>query len=151
MDSKRISFFIKTVYQSCMFVGGVLLLCSGCSQHILSPTNWVPLWKTTQFKQIIAQLFGGCSIHWLHLCRGVKTPPPTSVLVMTLNHQMASLKSVELRGIHSTLSLPLLPGPLLPRVVEPDRVLSMGQTEVWHLNCPNKWLLLNWTVRNRKI
>ena len=38
----------------------------------------------------------------------------------------------------STLSLPLLPGPLWPRVVTPDRVLTMGQIE---LNCV---LILNW-------
>ena len=29
---------------------------------------------------------GCCTIHWLHLCRGVR-PPPTSVLFMTLNNQ----------------------------------------------------------------
>ena len=27
----------------------------------------------------------GCRIHWLHLCRGVRPPPLTSVLDMTLN------------------------------------------------------------------
>ena len=31
--------------------------------------------------------------------------------------------------MQSTLSLPLLPGPLYLRVVAPDRVLSMGQIE----------------------
>ena len=39
---------------------------------------------------------------------------------------------LEIRGMRSTPSLPLLPGPLWPRVVAPDRVLSMGQME---LNC----------------
>ena len=43
------------------------------------------------------------------------------------------------------LSLPLLPGPLWPEVVAPDRVLSMGQIE---LNCV---LILNWTVWNRTV
>ena len=39
---------------------------------------------------------------------------------------------LELLGMWDTLSLPLLPGPLWPGVVVPDRVLSMGQIE---LNC----------------
>ena len=39
---------------------------------------------------------------------------------------------LDLWGMWSTPSLPLLPDPLLPRVIAPDRVLSMGQIE---LNC----------------
>ena len=39
---------------------------------------------------------------------------------------------LELWGMRSELSLLSLPGPLLSGVVEPDRVLSMGQIE---LNC----------------
>ena len=39
---------------------------------------------------------------------------------------------LELWGMLSPTLLPLLPGPLWPRVVVPDRVLSMGQIE---LNC----------------
>ena len=35
----------------------------------------------------------------------------------------------ELRGMSSTPSLPLLPGPLWPGLEAPDRVLSMGQIE----------------------
>ena len=37
---------------------------------------------------------------------------------------------LELWGMQSTPSLPFLPGPLCPRVVAPDRVLSMGQIEL---------------------
>ena len=33
---------------------------------------------------------------------------------------------LELWGIRSTPSLPLLPGPLWPRMVAPDKALSMG-------------------------
>ena len=47
----------------------------------------------------------------------------------------------ELRGIWSTPSLPSLPCPLCFRMVASDRVLSMGQIELWHLNCE----LLLWT------
>ena len=39
---------------------------------------------------------------------------------------------LELWGMQSTSLLPLLPGPLWPGVMAPDRVLSMGQIE---LNC----------------
>ena len=38
--------------------------------------------------------------------------------------------ALEVWGMWSTLSLPLLPGPLWPKVVAPDRVLSMGQITV---------------------
>ena len=38
----------------------------------------------------------------------------------------ASVK-LELWGMQSNPSLPSLPGPLWPRVVVPDKVLSMGQ------------------------
>ena len=39
---------------------------------------------------------------------------------------------LELWGMQSTPSLPLLPGPHWPGVIAPDRVLSMNQIE---LNC----------------
>ena len=39
---------------------------------------------------------------------------------------------LELWEMQSSPSLQLLPGPLWPRVVAPDRVLSMGQNK---LNC----------------
>ena len=37
---------------------------------------------------------------------------------------------LELWGMQSTPSLPLLPDPLQPGVVAPNRVLSMGQIEL---------------------
>ena len=52
---------------------------------------------------------------------------------------------LELWGMRSTPLLPLLPGPLWPGVVAPDRVLSMGQIE---LNCV---LMLNWIVWNKTV
>ena len=39
----------------------------------------------------------------------------------------------ELWRIWSTLSLPLLPGPLWSRMVAPDKVLSMGQIELYDI------------------
>ena len=52
---------------------------------------------------------------------------------------------LELWGMWSTPLVPLLPGPLWPKVLAPDRILSMGQIE---LNCE---LMLNWIVWNRTI
>ena len=42
---------------------------------------------------------------------------------------------LELWGMRNTPSLPLLPGPLWPRVVAPDRVLSMGYIELTAYLC----------------
>ena len=54
-------------------------------------------------------------------CKGYETEPSDGkALVM------------ELWGIWSTLSLPLLLGPLWPGVVVPVRVLSMGQIELFN-------------------
>ena len=52
---------------------------------------------------------------------------------------------LELWGMRSTRSLPLLPDPLWPRMVAPDRSLSMGWIE---LNCI---LMLNWIVWMRTV
>ena len=66
-----------------------------------------------------------CRIHWLYLCRGVKKKP-TSVLVYDTKQSDGEVLAVlEFWGMRSTPSLPLLPGPLMPRVVAPDRALSM--------------------------
>ena len=51
---------------------------------------------------------------------------------------------LELWGIRSTPLLPLFPGSLRPRVVAPDKVLSMGQIG---LNC----VMLNWIVCHRAV
>ena len=49
---------------------------------------------------------------------------------------------LELWGVRSTPSLPLLPGPLWPGVVAPDGVLSVGWIELRHtyakMNCLSK-------------
>ena len=52
---------------------------------------------------------------------------------------------LELWGMQTIPSLWLLPGPLRPGVVAPDKVLSMDQIE---LNCA---LILNWIAWNRNI
>ena len=68
----------------------------------------------------------GCRIHRLLIFTGVR-PPPTSVLDMKLNNLIVGFKLIlELWGMQSTPSLPLLPDPLWLGTVAPDRVLSMG-------------------------
>ena len=56
-----------------------------------------------------------------------------------------ALIMLEIWGMQITPSLPLLPSPLWPRVVVPDRVLSMDQIE---LNCV---LMQNWIVWIRTV
>ena len=56
---------------------------------------------------------------------------------------------LELLGMRSTPSLPLLPGLLKPREVAPDRVLSIGQIELF-LHSSYE-LMLNWIVWNRTV
>ena len=74
----------------------------------------------------------GCKIHQLFLCRRVR--PPTSEYPGYDNKQSGGEipEMLELWGMQSTHSVPLLPGPLWPGVVALDNVLSMGQIE---LNC----------------
>ena len=75
----------------------------------------------------------GCRIHRLLLCRGVRLSPPNKCPVYyTKQYDGEVPVMLVLRGMRSTSSLPSLPGPLWPGVVAPDKVLSMGQTE---LNC----------------
>ena len=48
-----------------------------------------------------------------------------------------------------TASLPLLPGPLWPRVVVPDSPIYGSNRIVWQFKLrANKWLILNWIIKN---
>ena len=67
----------------------------------------------------------GCRIHQLHLCRGVR-PPNECPGYDTKQSDGEVPVMLELWGMQSTHSLLSLPGPLWPRVVAPDKVLSMG-------------------------
>ena len=70
---------------------------------------------------------------------------------------------LEVWGMQSTPSLPLLPGSLWPGVVASDRVLSMGQIKlncvlmlnlIWNITFFLHWncvLMLNWIVWNRTV
>ena len=69
----------------------------------------------------------GCRIHWLNLCRGVRPPPPNECPKYDIKQSDGEAPALELWGRRSTPSLSLLPRPLLPGLVAPDRVLPMGQ------------------------
>ena len=72
-----------------------------------------------------------CRIHWLHLCREVRPHQRVSWIDSKQSDGEVPVM-LKLWGMQSTPSLPSLQGPLLPGVVAPNRVLSMGQIE---LNC----------------
>ena len=68
----------------------------------------------------------GCRIHQLLLeCPGYDTRQSDGEVPVML----------ELWGMRSTASLLLIPVPLCPRLVAPDRALSMGQIELTAYLC----------------
>ena len=87
----------------------------------------------------------GTRIHRLFLYRGVRPHPNECPIYDTKQFDSVVPVMLELWGMRSTPSLPLLPGPLWLGVVAPDRVLSMGQIEL------NSVLMLNWMVRNKTV
>ena len=73
----------------------------------------IDLFKKYSYLKLSSLL--GWRIHRLLLCRGVWPHPLMSVMDMALNNLMV------LWVMHSTSSLPWLPGPLWPGVVAPDK------------------------------
>ena len=75
----------------------------------------------------LAQWAGAIDYTDLHLCQGVRLPNkcPENDIKPTDGEAPA----LEIWGMWITPPLQLLPGPLWPRVVAPDRVLSMDQIE----------------------
>ena len=67
-----------------------------------------------------------CRRHRLHLCRGVRPPPNECPGYDTKQSDDEAPVMRELWGMRSTPSLPLILGPLCPRMVAPNRALSMG-------------------------
>ena len=91
------------------------------------------------------RLSRGYRIHQLLLCRGV-TPPPNDCPRYDNKQSDGEVPvMLEFWGMQSNPSLPLLLGPLLPRVAATDRVLCRGQIEL------NYVLMLKWIAWNRTI
>ena len=75
----------------------------------------------------------GCWIHRLHLCCGVRPPPNECPRYDIKQSDGEALVMLEFWGMQSTPSLPVLPGSLWAGVVPPDRVLCMGQIELFDI------------------
>ena len=102
--------------------------------------NWI-IWNKTvfTFNSVYCPVGWGCRIHQLHLYRGLRTPSHNKGPEYNTKQSDGEIPiMLELWGMQNTPSLPLLPVPLWPRVVAPDRVLSMGQIQMCtyaKLNC----------------
>ena len=70
----------------------------------------------------------GCRIYRLHLCRGVRPTPNEGPEYDTKQSDGEVPVMLDVWG--SSPSLSSLPGSLWPRVIAPDRVLSMDQIEL---------------------
>ena len=98
---------------------------------------------------MLAQSAGcGCRIHRLHLWRGLTTPTNKWIGYNTKLFDREA-PALELWITWSKPSFPSLTDPLCPRVVAPDRVLSMDQIELFEIYSVCKQITLNWIVRNR--
>ena len=102
----------------------------------------------------VCQVGWGCRIHQLILCRRViplnKCPGYDS---KQSDGEIPVM--LELWGMGSTPSLPLLSGPLWSEVVVPNRILSMGQVELnssyAKLNCLKWNYFWNWNCTYIKL
>ena len=83
-----------------------------------------------------------CRIHRLYFYRGVRLPQKVPWIYDTKQSDIDVSVMLEFWEIRNTPLLLSFPGPHLPRELAPDRVLSMGRTEV---NCV---ITLNWIVWN---
>ena len=81
-------------------------------------------------KNLSSPVGRGRRTHQLRLNRGGKPLPPNECPAYDTEQSNAEATvMLKLWGMRSTYSLPSLLGPLWPRVVAPDRVLSIGQIE----------------------
>ena len=117
---------------SCDMYKGYLWPCSCLRVYSHTSLDWPPVSPAGLIRRI----------HWLHLCRGIRLPPPHPRRVSWIWHQMIRWWGSNDAGALDIPSLPPLLGPLWLGVVAPDSILSIGQIE---LHCV---LMLNWIVWN---
>ena len=92
------------------------------------------LWHRVLVSVRVSPVDWGCRIHWLPLCRGIRLPPLHKCPGYdTKQSDSEASVMLEVWRMWSTPSLPLLPGPLWPGVVAPDRVLSKGKIELFDI------------------
>ena len=70
-----------------------------------------------------------------------RTPPLTKCTGYDIKLSDGKASALEIWGMWSTPSLPLLLGPLWPKAVAPDRVQSMGQINCKQITDVKFWLL----------
>ena len=76
----------------------------------------------------------GYRIHKVHLCSGVRPLPHNKCPDYDIKQSDSGAPAMlELWRVWSTPSLPLFPGSLWPRMAATDRVLSMGQIELFDI------------------
>ena len=97
------------------------------------------MWIYVTFPIYVSLVSWGCRIHQQHLWIGERQLPSNKCLGYDIKQSDGEAPDLEIWRMWSTPSLPLLLGSLWPRVVTPDRVLSMGQIE--QTMCANKSLL----------
>ena len=74
-----------------------------------------------------------CRIYQLHLCRSVRPHPSEGPRNDPKQSDGEALVMLELWRVRSTPLLPSLPGPLLSGVVAPDKVLLIGQMQLFDI------------------
>ena len=104
-----------------------------CTQSCTDPLLLLCINSTSVFNSYSPVSWDG-RIYWLHLCRGVRPLSPNEYPGYDIKQSGGDAPvMLELWGMRSTLSLPLFPDPLWPRVVAPERVLSMHQIELFDI------------------
>ena len=111
-------------------------ICSKTSNRC--PKLWIEPNPICSVVSLPSRLGRGCRIHQLHLCRGLRPPPNECPGYDTKQSDGEVLVMLELWGMRSTPSLPLLSGPLWPGLVAPDK------GPIYGLNRTNS--MLNWIV-----
>ena len=115
----------------------ILSLIASYPRHISRPLADAPRKPATN---VMAAIFicpvgWGSWMHRLYLCRGVRPPPNECPEYDTKQFNGEIPVMPELWRIRSTPLLPLLPGPLWPGVVAPDRAQSMDWIELTAYLC----------------
>ena len=94
--------------------------------HVMKVCKFRCVWKHISCNERLGILsktsVWGCRILQMDLCSGIIPHRPRIVLDMALNNLMVML---DLWRMWSTPSLPLLPSPLWPGMLAPDKILSI--------------------------
>ena len=120
---------------------------SSCKKELFTQFSELSNLSTTYRKwcklNLTCPVGWSCKIHRLLLCRGVRPTQRVSWIWHKSDGEIPVI--LDLWGMHSTPSVPSLPGPLCLGEVAPDRFLSIGQIELNNVLMLS-WIVWNWTV-----